>query len=133
MRVSALLLIVALPLTAAGSLSAPDSSVIFSRDGTRMLVTRSPDPQYDGAPTAVLSDGRVLSIRDTFPKSGVYDSRTLQPLWQVDWYDHDWNLLWSDDFQHVARIDRTGYRRNSASFSPSRAAIGMIAGTRTST
>lgn len=75
---------------------------------------KSPDPQHDNAPTAILADGRVASIRDTFAKSGVYDSRTLQPLWQVNWYAHDWDLLWSDDLQHVARIDRTGYLRNSA-------------------
>lgn len=113
MRVLAVL-VIAFPLTTRGGISRPDSSVTFSRDGTRMLVMRSWDPKYDDAPMATLSDGRVARIRDTFPKSGVYDSRTLQPLWQVDWYAHEWDLLCSDDLQHVARIDCTGYRRNSA-------------------
>ena len=114
MRGLVLLVIVAFPLAAFGGISRPDSAVIFSLDGSRMLVMRSPDPKCDAAPTTTLSDGRVVSVRDTFPKSGVYDSRTLQPIWQVNWYAHEGDLVWSDDLEYVARIDRTGYRRNSA-------------------
>jgi hypothetical protein len=114
MRALVLLVIVAFAVSAFGGISRPDSCVIFSHDGSRMLVMRSADPKSDLAPTTTLADGRVVSVRDTFPKSGVYDSRTLQPIWQVNWYSLEWDLVWSDDLQYVARIDRTGYRRNSA-------------------
>ena len=79
-----------------------------------MLVMRSWYPKYDGALTATLSDGRVVRIVDTFPKSGVYDSRTLQPVWQIDWYAHESTCSAPTTFSTSARIDRTGYRRNSA-------------------
>jgi hypothetical protein len=108
------LAILAFPVAAAAGISSPDSSLIFSRDGTRMLVMRSPYPQYDHAPPAMLADGRVVNIAATFAKSGVYDSLTLRPLWQVDWYVREGCLLWSDDLRHVARFDLTGYLRNSA-------------------
>ena len=44
MRALVLLVIVAFPLAAFGGISRPDSAVIFSHDGSRMLVMRSPIP-----------------------------------------------------------------------------------------
>ena len=106
----ALLMLIAFPATTLAGISAPNSAAIYSRDGSRILIMRSPDPRYDQTPTITLHDARVVNIRDTFPKSGVYDARTLQPLWQVEWFSLEWDLLFSDDFQFVARINRKGMR-----------------------
>jgi hypothetical protein len=109
-----LLLVLALPTAAAASLSSPDSSANYSRNGTRILVMRSPDPEGDRALPMTLGDGRVVKIRDAFPKSGVYDARTLAPLWQVNWFAHDWDLEWSDDMRFVVERNRFGCRSRRA-------------------
>jgi len=102
-----LIVLLKLPVSVAAGLSARDSYLVLSRDGTRMLVMIGPstDPVWDHTPTATLPDGRVVDLRQTFKKSGAYDARTLTPLWQVDWYELDPRIQWSPDFEHVVRMN----------------------------
>ena len=74
----------------------------------------SPDAGSDQTSTATLPDGRVVNLHDLFSKSGVYNSSTLDPVWQVDWFALKRDLLCSDDLQHVARLNRYGFRSNWA-------------------
>ena len=103
--VLAALLPLALPALAGASVSGTYSTVTVSADGSRLLVMRFPRPEHDYAPPFTLPGGRVVVIRDTFDQSGVYAARTLEPLWQVDWCEHDFNLLHSPDFRHVVRFN----------------------------
>ncbi|GEM_PF-4792048 len=115
-RLSAWLVILAfqflavLPTAAVAGISAPNSSATFSKDGRHILVMRSPDAVNDNRPDITFPDGRVAHIRDCFPKSGAYDASTLEPEWEVDWFSLNWDLLWSEDFRHVVRINRLAIR-----------------------
>src|SRR5688572_20905526 len=93
-----------LTVPAAASVSGNPSTVSASSDGSRLLVMRSPMPTMHPEPPITLPNGRVAAIRDLFNKSGVYDAHTLKPIWQVDWYENEFNLRWSDDFRHVVRV-----------------------------
>ena len=71
-------------------------------------------PQWDNTPDAALPDGRVVNLRQTFGKSGLYDATTLAPRWQVEWFAFKWHLLCSDDCRHVARLNIHGVRSDWA-------------------
>src|SRR5687767_4884083 len=116
------LLLLAFPAAAVGGISAPRSHATVSPDGRRVLVMLSQHPEYDRIPeydrrypqVVTLPDGRVVNIRDGFPSSGAYDAATLAPLWQVDWYSFPWELLWSDDFRSVVRMNPHGLHESWA-------------------
>jgi hypothetical protein len=103
-----LLILLMFPVSARGSIPAPNSSVTASADGRRVLVMVSPMPEYDREPTATLSDGRVVDVHHAFGMSGVYDASTLEPVWQVDWFALRHDLMVSDDLRHVAWFGRRG-------------------------
>jgi hypothetical protein len=65
----------------------------------------SPDIRGDQTPTASLPGGRIVNLHDVFWKSGVYQSSTLEPAWQVDWFSQQRDLLYSDDLDwEMARL-----------------------------
>jgi hypothetical protein len=100
-----------IPSSAMASVTAMNSYAQVSEDGTRILVMVSPAVEYDTITHPVpffLPDGRTVSIRDTFVKSGCYDAGTLAPLWQVEWYDFPYCLRWSPDFSSVVRLNPRG-------------------------
>ena len=99
---------VVLPTDAFAGLSAPQSTFAISADGKRILVILSTLIEYDKNSSATLPDGRLINLHDTFAKSGAYDANTLEPIWQVDWYSFNWDILWSDDFRHVVRLNEKG-------------------------
>ena len=70
----------------------------------------SPDAREDQTPAATLPDGRVVNLHDVFWKSGVYQFSTLEPVWQVDWFSQQRDLLYSDDLRHVVWLNRHGFR-----------------------
>ncbi|HEY7116190.1 MAG TPA: hypothetical protein VH475_06375 [Tepidisphaeraceae bacterium] len=113
-RLVVVLVLLALARAADGGISAPNSSVINSRDGTRMLVMLSPEPSSDQTSTAKLPDGRVVNIHDVFAKSGVYETATFAPVWQVDWFALGHDVLCSDDLRYVARRNRWGFHAGRA-------------------
>jgi hypothetical protein len=67
------------------------------------------DPKYDQRVTAALPDGTVVNMRAAFPRSGVYDASSLKPLWQFGWYSFQSDLLYSDDFQNIVRVNREAF------------------------
>lgn len=73
-------------------------------------------PAYDNLHPVYFSlpYGKSIVIQETFPKSGVYDSATLAPIWQRDWFALKSDLLWSDDFTDIARLNRFGLTRDWA-------------------
>jgi len=95
---------------AVGGMSAQRSHAVLSADGKRILVMVSPTADFDGPhPVAFsLPDGRTVVLRDTFQKSGAYDSATLVPIWQVDWFSLKGDLCWSADLGDVVRLNRFG-------------------------
>src|SRR4051812_24731904 len=109
-RILLLLTFLVFPAAARGGISAPNSSVALSPDGTKILVMLSPYGLEDHQPTAALPGGRVVNLHDTFPKSGVYEVSTLKPVWQVEWFAFQRELLLSDDFRHIMRLNRQGFR-----------------------
>jgi hypothetical protein len=68
----------------------------------------SPDQKYDKQVSRpfVLPDGRALELRETFGKSGCYETDTLKPLWQVEWFEFEDELKCSPDFSHLARRNK---------------------------
>ena len=88
-------------------ISAPASYAILSGDGKHVLVMRSKVVNYDKRfPVKfTLPNGRLVIIHETFPKSGCYDSTSLAPFWQVDWYALAYTLRWSPDFGDVVRLN----------------------------
>jgi hypothetical protein len=109
-----LIVLLVLPTAVCASISSPDSHITLSEDGTRLLVMLSWDVKYDQTPTATLPDGRTVTLRSTFAKSGAYDAASLAPIWQVDWFAFKRDLRWSADFRHVVRRNRKGFRSDWA-------------------
>lgn len=114
MRRLVLLILLVCPLLARGSIGAPNSSVMPSADGRRVLVMVSPMPDYDREPMATLPDGRVVDVHQAFAASGVYDASTLMPIWEVDWFAFRHDLMVSDDLRHIAWFGRRGMHTDSA-------------------
>ena len=84
----------------AGIYAAPPYATL-SPDGTRVLVMI---PQWHSRPgTVSLPCGQV----QTFQTSGCYDTATLKPIWQVNWYAFPGDLQYSSDLSCVAW--RNGY------------------------
>src|SRR4051812_42499158 len=99
-------LLVGFPMLAFASLSAPNSSIQWSSDGRRILVMVSYDPPYDRNGVILFPDGRVIDIHQTFSASGVYDAKTFAPVWQVNWFAHQREIVASPDLRYVARLNR---------------------------
>ncbi|MES2707421.1 MAG: hypothetical protein V4726_12560 [Verrucomicrobiota bacterium] len=49
---------------------------------------------------------------DTFKKSGVYDSSTFAPVWLVDWYAYDFELVSSPNLEDLVRVNRYGMEQD---------------------
>ena len=107
---TAILLFVFSKAASLAGISAPSSSAYLSMDGRRLLVMVSPAAEYEKRHPSkfTLPDGRSITLNETFPKSGSYDSATFAPLWQVDWFSLKGDLLFSADFTDVARLNRFG-------------------------
>jgi hypothetical protein len=65
------------------------------------LIVRG-NPFLSRPPSSPLPNGQTVNLRDTFKKCGVYDAATLAPIWRVDWFEQEWDLLLSDDFRYAA-------------------------------
>src|SRR5689334_15004512 len=98
------------PAAAFAGLSSPNSHILISPDRSRLLVMISGDPTSDQTPTVTLPNGRILNLRATFKKSGCYDAQSFAPLWQADWFAFDYELICSNDFRSIARLNRFGQR-----------------------
>ena len=103
------------------SISAENPRVTLSRDHTRLLVMfppvwldRTGQPLPEPPPIVSLPYGQTVNLRDTFKKCGVYDAATLAPIWQVDWFEQEQDLLLSDDFRYAARRNIHGAYRGWA-------------------
>src|SRR4051812_14929823 len=88
------------PVTSVASISAQHPRVTLSRDQTKLLVMfpalwldSAGKPFPEPPPIATLPNGETVNLRDTFRKCGVYDAATLAPIWQVDWFEQEWNLV----------------------------------------
>ena len=106
--------IVAMPAVASAGLFAYNDYAVLSSDRTRVLVMVSPllEPRTLDPGVINLPAGRTVSIQKTFAKSGVYDTKTLEPIWRVDWYAIDGELRWSADFSHLVRLNYYGFHRS---------------------
>ena len=105
---AAFMLLAALLDSGWAGMSACNSFARLSQDGMRILVMRNPQAEGDRSKPFTIPDGRAIDIRDTFPKSGVYDSSTLHPIWQVDWSSLENELRWSADFSDLVRLNIHG-------------------------
>jgi hypothetical protein len=104
-----LLAISLFPLAAGGAIPAQNSSVTWSKDGTRVLVMLSPYPGSDANAVVGFPDGRLVNLHDNFCSSGVYDVLTFETIWLVNWYSLKYELLSSDDLRYVARLNQSGF------------------------
>ncbi len=77
----------------------------ITADGRQVLVMLPRDSSREVLQPVrfTLPEGRRIALHETFPKSGVYDAVTLQPVWQVDWFSQKDDMKWSDDFRSVVR------------------------------
>jgi hypothetical protein len=107
-------MVLALASRTDGGISAPNSSVIASRDGTTILLMLSPVAGDDHTSIATLPNGHVVDLHQVFPKSGLYKTSTLEPVWQVNWFALRRDLLYSDDLRYIVRLNRFGLRSNWA-------------------
>jgi hypothetical protein len=55
-----------------------------------------------------LPNGETVSLRATFPSSGLYDVGSTEPIWTVDWYGESRLVRLSDDARYVVVINRFG-------------------------
>ena len=78
----------------------------------------SPAIDYDKKHAApfLLPGGRSVMLHEAFSESGSYDSATLAPFYQVDWFSYRRDLRWSNGFTNIVRLnpfalggDRFGY------------------------
>ncbi|HJQ78993.1 MAG TPA: hypothetical protein VJ828_03515, partial [Lacipirellulaceae bacterium] len=95
--------------TARGGLSRPPSSSVEPLpDGKHMLVRIAPLPaDEDEGRMAVLPDGQIVDLRETFPASGCYPINSTTPLWTAPWEEIDrWTV--SDDCRYLVRWNRFG-------------------------
>jgi hypothetical protein len=109
-RLALLFLISTISNLSAG-MAAWDSYAVPSRDGSRLLVMRAlshgqPVRSDRNKGTYKLPDGRSIDMSSTFPSSGVYDASTFQPLWKLDDWVSESNLALSEDFAHMAQVNR---------------------------
>jgi hypothetical protein len=109
-RLMVLLLVLVWPGVVLAGLSSPNSYLVPSSDGRRVLVMLSGDRTWDRTRTAALPDGRVVDLYATFGKSGLYDARSLEPKWQVPWFSLGGDLFYSPDLRYVIRVCRPGLR-----------------------
>jgi hypothetical protein len=111
----AIFLIVAIaPMAARGGISAPRSSAVFSADGSKVLVMRSPFPGGDTRPSITFPDGRIVDVHSTFPQSGVYYVMGFKPVWQATLFALDWDYICSDDLEHVVVMNRFARKSGAA-------------------
>lgn len=95
--------------TRAGLSGPPRSYVVPVGEGDKMLVMLSPVPlARDLGDLCKLPTGEEVSLRETFPVSGLYANRTTTPIWAVNWYARPWELKLSKDFRYLARINEFG-------------------------
>jgi hypothetical protein len=73
-----------------------------------MLVFLAPLPAAeDEGRMAILPDGKIVDLRETFPASGCYPIGSTKPLWTAPWEDIDgWTV--SDDCRYLVRWNRFG-------------------------
>jgi hypothetical protein len=56
----------------------------------------------------ILPNGEEVSLRETFPASGLYEMQSKSPLWLVNWYGEEGLVKISRDRQYALRINRFG-------------------------
>lgn len=84
-----------------------DSYFIPSDDGSRLFVMR---PVWKGksigrdqhAGSYTLPDGRIVDVAATFPESGLYEVKSLKPLWIWEGYAHRDDFAISSDLSSFA-------------------------------
>ncbi len=108
------LVVATMPPVVRAGISAPRSSVVFSADGSRVMVMLSPWPGGDTRPSVPFPDGRAVDLHATFPTSGVYDVRGFKPVWQTGLFALDWDYLCSDDLDRLVIRNRFGTRSGPA-------------------
>lgn len=93
----------------AGISGPPPSYVMPVGNGDRILVMLSPVPlAKDKGDLWTLPTGEIISLRETFPASGLYANGSNTPIWAVDWFANKWELRVSRDGRHVVRINEFG-------------------------
>jgi hypothetical protein len=100
---------VALATSVRAGLSGPPKSRIEPLpDGKHMLVFLAPLPAAeDEGRMAVLPDGKIVDLRETFPASGCYPIGSTKPLWTAPWESIDrWTV--SDDCRYLVRWNEFG-------------------------
>ncbi len=89
-------------------MSSSTSYAKLSPDGRYVLAMISRSKYYGPKKLIItLNDGNSIDIQDKFPKSGLYDSATLRPIWQFDWFASDELMRCSNDFMDIAIINRS--------------------------
>lgn len=101
-----ILLVLPVKLALAGLSGPPPSYVIPIENGTHIVVMISPTPQLDKECT--LPGGQRVSLRDTFPSSGLYKTGSTEPLWKADWYGEKGLTRISADGRFAVRVNRFG-------------------------
>jgi len=84
-------------------LSFSQSYAIISSNGNRILVMLTDSPEEDEP--FMLPNGKKIDLRKTFQHSGVFDLTTNKLIWQFDWYSNEFEILTSDDFSSIIRLN----------------------------
>lgn len=93
----------------AGLSGPPPSFAIATRDGRHLFVMLSTVPlAKDGGNDCLLPDGRNVSLRETFPSSGLYEIDSTVPIWTVNWYGENGLTKLSPDGRFVVRVNEWG-------------------------
>lgn len=101
--------IAAAKLASAGLSGPPESYIIPISDGTHLVVMLAPTRQAaDVGDQCSLPDGQRVSLRDTFPSSGLYRIGSTEPLWKAAWYGEKWLTRVSEDGRFAICVNRFG-------------------------
>lgn len=93
----------------AGLSRAPPSFIIRAQTETHIFVMLSGVPLADDeGDQCALPNGEIVSLRGTFPFSGLYQVGSIVPIWTVDWYGEHRLVRLSDDARYVVLINRFG-------------------------
>ncbi len=91
----------------------------ISEDETRILVMLPLDARNDRVEKLQqkLPDGSTITLRETFPVSGVYDLNTRQPLWTFDWgSSFKSDMVWNENFSAMViwNYEKFIYKKDAA-------------------
>jgi hypothetical protein len=87
----------------------PPSYVVRTADGEHVFVMLSSVPlEDDRGNNCFVPEWGTVSLRDTYPASGLYPLHATAPLWTIDWYNEEsWTRI-SPDGRYVVRINKYG-------------------------